>query len=125
MLAAGTIPMLTTVPPKAGGDDYLPDYWLALVCIAHELEVPVIDYYSEIMRRRPEDWNGRLEKFKPRTGYQVLTLIAGDGVHPSNPKEYVNDFGDKALSINGFTLRNYMTLRMYYQVIRKVLAPGS
>ena len=85
--------------------------------------MPLIDYYAEIMRRRPDDWNGRMDKFKDRKGYQVLTLVSGDGTHPSNPKEYQNDFSEKALSTNGFNLRNYMTLRMYYQVMTKVLEP--
>ena len=121
MLTGGTVPMLTTVPPKSGADHVMADYYLALVSVARELKIPVIDYYAEIMRRRPDDWNGRLDKFKDRKGYQVLTLISGDGVHPSNPKEYVNDFGEQALSNNGFVLRNYMTLRKYHEVIAKVL----
>ncbi len=120
MLADGTVPLLTTVPPKSGRDAYMRDYYLALACIARQFGVPVIDYYAEIMRRRPEDWDGRLEKFKERKGYQVLTLISGDGVHPSNPQEYVGDFSEEALDNNGFGLRNYMTFRTYYRVIAKV-----
>jgi hypothetical protein len=123
MLADGTVPMLTTVPP-ASGRPIAREYWLAGLSIAHGLKVPVIDYYGEIMRRRPDDWDGRLEKFgKPKDGYQVPTLISGDGTHPSNPKQYVNDFSEEALSSNGYNLRDYMTLRKYYEVITKVLKP--
>ncbi|HUT35790.1 MAG TPA: DNRLRE domain-containing protein [Planctomycetota bacterium] len=125
MLADGTVPMLTTVPP-ASGRPIAREYWLAGLSIAHGLKVPVIDYYAEIMRRRPDDWDGRLEKFgKPRDGYQVPTLISGDGTHPSNPKQFVGDFSDEALNSSGYTLRDYMTLRTYYQVIAKVVRPEA
>ncbi|MBM4035892.1 MAG: DNRLRE domain-containing protein [Planctomycetes bacterium] len=123
MLADGTVPMLTTTPP-ASGRPIAREYWLAGLSIGQGLKVPVIDYYGEIMRRRPDDWDGRLEKFgKPKDCYQVTTLISGDGTHPSNPKQFVNDFSEEALSSNGYNLRDYMTLRTYYQVIAKVLKP--
>jgi hypothetical protein len=77
------------------------------------------------MRRRPDDYDGRMEKFQDivkqtKDVYQVPTLISGDGTHPSNPKQWVSDFSEEALSNNGFSLRNYMTIRMYAQVITKV-----
>jgi hypothetical protein len=94
------------------------------VSIARGLRIPVIDYYAEILRRRPDDWDGRMEKFKGyRDVYAVPTLISGDGGHPSNPKEYANDFGEEGLSSNGYNLRDYMTLRKNYEVISKVLQP--
>ena len=123
MLADGTVPMLTSIPP-ANRDGHR-EYWLAALSIAHGLKVPLIDYYAEILRRRPDDWNGRMDKFKDRKGYQVLTLVSGDGTHPSNPKEYQNDFSEKALSTNGYNLRNYMTLRKLYEVMTKVVAATS
>ena len=123
MLADGTVPMLTTAPP-ASGRPIAREYWLAGVSIARGLKIPVIDYYAEILRRRPDDWDGRMEKFKGyKDVYAVPTLISGDGTHPSNPKEYANDFGEEGLSSNGYNLRDYMTLRKYYEVISKVLQP--
>jgi lysophospholipase L1-like esterase len=121
MMADGTVPILTTVPPKSGRDEMVRDYWLAGVSIAHGLKVPVIDYYSEIMRRRPDDWNGRLERFNEYKGYDVPTLISRDGTHPSNPARYVNDFSEEALNSSGYGLRNYMTLRQYHAVIVNAL----
>jgi hypothetical protein len=120
MMADGTVPMLTSIPPPGAHD-----YWLAGLNIAHGLKVPLIDYHAEIMRRRPDDYDGRMEKFQEvvkqtKDVYQVPTLISGDGTHPSNPKQWVNDFSEEALSNNGFGLRNYMTIRMYAQVITKV-----
>jgi hypothetical protein len=122
MMANGTVPMLTTVPPKSGADEEARDMWLAHLSIARELKIPVIDYYGEILRRRPDDWDGRLPQFKGLETYEVPTLISGDGTHPSNPKEFQNDFGEKALSANGYNLRNYLTLRTYAHVIAKVFA---
>jgi len=127
MLADGTVPMLTTVPPASGRMHLLPDYYEAILSIAHGLKVPVIDYYGEILRRRPDDWDGRLAKFgKPKDEYQVPTLISGDGTHPSNPKQFAGDFSEEALSSNGYNLRDYLTLRKYAEVISKVfLAEGK
>ena len=47
--------------------------------------MPLIDYQAEILKRRPDDWDGALPKFKdvPGSEYEVPTLIARDGVHPS------------------------------------------
>jgi hypothetical protein len=123
MMADGTVPMLSTVPPKSGRDEMVYDYWLAGLSIAHGLNVPVIDYYAEIMHRRPEDWDGRLDKFNQYEGYDVPTLIARDGTHPSNPQEFANNFSQQALSSSGYTLRNYMTLQTYAAVIDHVFQP--
>ena len=32
--------------------------------IAADLKVPLIDYQAEILKRRPDDWDGSLPKFK-------------------------------------------------------------
>jgi hypothetical protein len=91
--------------------------------IAREEKVPLVNYFAEILKRRPEDWDGSMAQFKGRPGdeYQVPTLIARDGVHPSNPSRYANDFSEEALRTNGFSLRNYLTLLAYAEVIEKIL----
>jgi hypothetical protein len=63
-----------------------------------------------------------LPQFKdaPADAYHVPTLISRDGVHPSNTSGFTNDFSDEALRTNGFTLRNYLTLRSYAEVLEKV-----
>jgi len=121
MLEDGTIPMLTSIPPCA--KEGAREYWLAALNIARSLKIPLIDYYAEIIRRRPDDWNGALEKFSEYEGYDVPTPVSRDGTHPSHPAKYRNDFSEEALSCNGYGLRNYMTLRKYYEVITKVLNP--
>jgi len=115
--------MLTSIPPASRGGHR--EYWLAALSIAHGLKVPLIDYYAEIIRRRPDDWNGRLDKFKEfrqkgRDGYQVPTPVSADGTHPSNPRKYLKDFSEEALNCNGYVLRDYMTIRMYAAIIEKV-----
>jgi len=125
MLADGTVPMLTSIPPSA--KDGHREYWLAALSIARGLKIPLIDYYAEVVRRRPDDWNGKLKKFADQgfKGYGVPTLVAGDGIHPSNPKKWTNDWSEDALNHNGFSLRNYMTVRMYAKVIEKTLRPAT
>ncbi|HUT01817.1 MAG TPA: hypothetical protein VM031_05145, partial [Phycisphaerae bacterium] len=120
MMADGTVPILTSIPP-AHKDGHR-EYWLAALSIAHGLKVPLIDYYAEVLRRRPDDWNGRLDKFAEfrKNVYEAPTLVSADGTHPSNPKPWRDDFGEEALNHNGFVLRNYMTVRTYAEVIRKV-----
>lgn len=125
MMQDGTVPMLTTVPPKAGRETWATIHTQELYGLARAMKIPVIDYYAEIMRRRPDDWNGKMEKFKAYKGYNVPTLIARDGTHPSNFGKLVNDWSEEGLNKNGYTLRNYMTVRMYYQVITKVLKAGG
>ena len=121
MMATGTVPLLTSIPPASRGGHR--EYRLAALSIARGLRVPLVDYQAEILRRRPEDWNGALDRFKDHPGdeYQVPTLISADGTHPSNPKEWQNDFGDDALSKNGYNLRNYLTILAYAEVIEKVI----
>lgn len=120
-LANGTVVILSTIPPCHGRQEKALQFAEAIRDVGRELKVPVCDFMAEVLKRRPEDWDGTLEKFADRKGYQVLTLISGDGVHPSNPKEFVNDFSEEALRTSGYSLRNYLVLRSYAAVIRKVL----
>jgi hypothetical protein len=57
---------------------------------AKEHRVPLIDYQAPILKRRPDDWDGSLAKFKEVPGgtHDEPTVIARDGVHPSNPAKY-------------------------------------
>ena len=86
--------------------------------------MPLIDYQAEILKRRPNDCDATLAKFKHSAAdvYQVPTLIAADGVHPSNPKMH-QDYSEDALNRNGYQLRNVLTVKAYFEVIRLVLKP--
>jgi lysophospholipase L1-like esterase len=122
-LTNGTVVLLTTMPPRSGRLETARAFADAVRRIAREEQIPLIDYFGEILKRRPLDWDGGLPQFRgsPGNGYQVPTLIARDGVHPSNPWKFVNDFSEEALKTSGFTLRNYLTLLAYAEVIEKVL----
>jgi hypothetical protein len=129
----GTVVVLSTLPPKHGQDAKVKQFVEVPRRVARDLGVPLCDYYEAIMTRRPDDWDGRLEKFKtpgadpkkPADVYQVPTLIAGDGTHPSNPAQWQGDYSEEGLKHNGFVLRNYVVLRSYAEVIRQVLKPGA
>lgn len=125
-LENGTIVILTTIPPRSGVVEKSKKFAEVQRKIASDLKLPLIDYQGEILKRRPDDWDGSLPKFKEfaKDGYQVPTLIAGDGVHPSNPKNY-QDYSEEALKSNGFQLRNVLTVKAYGDVIRLVLKEGK
>jgi len=123
----GTVVILSTIPPKHGQDEKAKVFVEALRRIARDMKVPLCDYYEAVLARRPDDWDGAAEKFKdaPKDVYEVPTLVSGDGVHPSNPKAWQGDYSAEGLKHNGFVLRNYVTLRSYAEVVRRVLAPGA
>ena len=124
-LRNGTIVVLTTPPPRSGRLDKCREFAEAVRRIARERNVPLVDYFREILRRRPTDWDGALPQFKSDRGdeYQVPTLVARDGVHPSNPAPWVNDFSTDALRRSGYTLRNHLTLAAVADVITEALQP--
>ena len=121
-LKNGTVVILTTVPPRAGQEDKAKTFAEATRAIATGFKLPLIDYHAEVLKRRPDDWNGALPKFKEFATdvYQVPTLISGDGVHPSNPSKFA-DYSAEALKSNGYQLRNVLTLRTYADVVKLVL----
>jgi hypothetical protein len=121
----GTILILSTLPPKHGQAEKAAAFADAVRRIAREMQLPLTDYHAEILRRRPDDWDGASEAFRQYEGYDVPTLIARDGVHPSNPQKYANDYSDEALHKNGFSLRNYLALLKYAEVIEQVLLAAS
>lgn len=122
----GTVVILMTIPPRHDLLGKARQYAGIVRRVGKEMKVPVVDYFAEVLRRRPDDWDGAAPAFKEyaRDGYQVPTLISADGVHPSFPAKY-QDFSAKSLDANGYQLRNYLTLRAYADVIREVLRPGG
>jgi lysophospholipase L1-like esterase len=119
----GTVVILSTIPPRHGREEKAAKFAAAARRVATRRHVPLTDFHAEILRRRPDDWDGALEKFRDYHGYDVPTLIARDGVHPSNPTRYQADYSNAALANSGFSLRNFMVLRMYAEVIRNVICP--
>ncbi len=124
-LKNGTIVILNTIPPRSGMLKESRMYAEAAAAVAREEQVPLVDYFGEVLRRRPDDWDGTLQKFGavPGDDYQVPTLISRDGVHPSNPRKYAGKFSAESLDNNGYALRSYLVLLAYSQVIERVLDP--
>lgn len=123
-LDRGTVVVLTTIPPRHGLEEKSAQFAQAARQVAAELKVPLIDYHAEILARRPNDWDGALPQFAGYDVYEVPTLIARDGVHPSNPQRFMGDFSAEALRCSGYGLRNYLTVLCYAQVIEQVFLPA-
>src|SRR5262249_24255628 len=129
-LTNGTVVILSTMPPRSGMLEKSRRFAEVTRKLATEQNLPLLDFFGEILKRRPEDWDGASPQFKalPGDAYQVPTLIARDGVHPSNPKAFENDYTEEALRSSGSSLRNFLTVMAYAAVIERVLhraAPWS
>jgi len=113
-LADGTIPIITTLPPHGrqkgsfSGLVRVADLRQAAIAVAKAKNVPLIDFYSELIKRQPEKWR---------------EILIPDGLHPSYPKQYQRDWTEEGLKHSGYTLRNYLTLKTWYEIYRKILAP--
>ena len=73
----GTVVILSTIPPRAGKFEQSKQYAEAVRGLGKELNVPVLDYFDEVVKRRPDDWDGSLAKFKDpndKNEYNVPTL---------------------------------------------------
>lgn len=116
-LENGTVVILSTIPPRHGEEAKAAAFAGAVRETARELRVPLIDFHAEILQRRPGDWDGALEQFAAYHDYDVPTLLSRDGVHPSYPPRYQNDYSVEALRCCGYGLRNYLVLMQYAEVI--------
>ena len=124
----GTVVLLSTIPPRSGMFEKSEQFAEAVRAIAKDMNVPLVDYFEAVVARRPDDWDGTMERSRRDAAddvYDVPTLISADGVHPSNPRRYAGDYSEQGLRTNGFVLRNYVTLLGYADVIRHVLRPQS
>jgi lysophospholipase L1-like esterase len=125
-LANGTVVILSTIPPRSGQVELSERFSAVARNVAKDKNLPLIDFYSEVLKRRPKDWDGSQAPFKGqfKDVYEVPTLISGDGVHPSNPKSH-QEFSEDGLKANGFALRSYLTLMAYARVIDEVFKPSG
>lgn len=113
----GTVVILSTIPPRHGLAERAATYAETVRQIARQLKVPLIDFHAEILKRRPDDWDGAMEKFAAYEGYNVATLLARDGIHPSNPQKYQDDYSEEGLAHSGYILRSYLSLMKYGEAI--------
>jgi hypothetical protein len=123
-LDRGTIVILSTIPPRHGFAAKAAAFAEVARDLARELSLPLVDYHGEILKRRPTDWDGATDAFRKYEGYDVPTLLARDGVHPSAPRSYQDDYSASALRSHGYGLRNYLVLMKYAEVIEALGIPG-
>lgn len=110
LLANGTVPILSTIPPYKGKDDAVKAVNAALLDLVREKKVPHIDYHAEIVKRRPTDWLG--------------TLISGDGVHPTGDQGGAGPGSEPTeanLKNSGQLLRGWLSVRKIAEVKERVL----
>ncbi|MFP6906604.1 MAG: GDSL-type esterase/lipase family protein [Verrucomicrobiota bacterium] len=107
-IAAGCVPILNTIPPRRGREEAVTEANGIIREVAKNLRVPLADFHSECIRRRPEgSWDG--------------TLISRDGVHPSGGKS--NDYSEANLQNCGYALRNWVNFLVYRQLYFRVFHP--
>lgn len=104
------VPILSTIPPRADRD--VTAINAAIRSLAQSRSLALIDYYAEILARRPgTTWQG--------------TLISSDGIHPSSvtPEGDVYQGGDitahrtGTLATNdGYVLRGWLTMQKLKEV---------
>ena len=121
----GTVVILSTIPPRHGYAEKAAAFAEAARQVARELAVPLVDYHAEILRRRPDDWDGASEKFREYEGYDVPTLLSRDGVHPSAPERFRGDYSEEALKSHGYNLRNSLVLMAYAEVLEALAVPRA
>jgi hypothetical protein len=87
ILDNGTVPILYTIPPVGDQTNnpaktkLVEGFVQAARDVAKEKQVPLVDFYAQIMARQPVNF--------------AKTLM-GDNLHPSYPPQYANDFSPRA-----------------------------
>jgi len=101
-IAAHCIPILNTIPPRRGRMKTCEEINAVIREVAAKHNVPLVDFYAEVMKRRPgTSWDG--------------TLISKDGVHPSGGDN--GNFSEENLKNSGYALRtwvNFLAVREIY-----------
>jgi hypothetical protein len=114
-LAAGVIPVLSTIPPRPADsvmDARVQAYNVAIVKIAAAERIPLVNYWRALVQ-----------------GDTVNDGISGDGVHPNvyggcAPHCQSTDFSPAGLRY-GYNVRNLVSLEALARVLRIVIEDGS
>jgi lysophospholipase L1-like esterase len=111
LLNNGTICVLSTIPPMIHNltlaEQYNDELWL----LAETYGIPLIDFYGEILTRRPDmTWNG--------------TLLVLDDVHPTGDRAGVTVSSaptEANLRECGYLLRGWLSVRKVVEVKAAVI----
>lgn len=117
LLAARIVVIISTLPPHFRAERPCQAYNAAIRALARRKRLPLIDYYAEILARRPgRDWNG--------------TLLNKDDVHPTASRGGYSSAGDpyasggnpathttgEACRNSGYLLRSWLTIQKLKEV---------
>ncbi len=113
-LAAGVIPVLSTIPPRPSDslmDERVDRFNQAIVRVAAAEQVPLVNYWRALVQ-----------------GHLVNEGISGDGVHPNvyggcSPHCESTDFTAAGLRY-GFNMRNLVSLEALEKVLTVVIEDG-
>jgi acyl-CoA thioesterase-1 len=103
-LAAGCVPIISTIPPYPGKDDKAQALNAVVKKLATDKKIPLVDFYAAVLDQQPG------------TGWDGTLLKKGD-VHPTGGKNL--DFSAENLKVCGYALRNQVTLQVMKDVIEK------
>jgi hypothetical protein len=112
VLGQGVVCILSTIPPHPGRPDLARAYNEAIREVARARELPLIDYEHEILKRRPNDWNGALLEKN-----DVHPTAGQGGATPASEPTAEN------LANSGYLLRGWLSVRKIGEVKRTVLDP--
>jgi lysophospholipase L1-like esterase len=104
------VPIVNTIPPRRGHDKAVEAANQIIRDVAKKHHVPLVDFYAECLRRRPDKtWDG--------------TIISKDGVHPSGGK--TNVYTQENMRSSGYALRNWVNFLVLRELHFRVFNPSS
>jgi hypothetical protein len=114
-VAAGVIPILSTIPPRPNDslmDERVQRFNEAIVRVAAAEQVPLVNYWRALVQ-----------------GHLVNEGISGDGIHPNvyggcSPHCESTDFSAAGLRY-GFNMRNLVSLEALEKVLTVVIEDGQ
>lgn len=112
LLANNTIPVLSTIPPHYKKPQMAQEYNKVIIETARKHEVPLIDFYGEILARQPDGWNG--------------TLLQKDDVHPTAKAGEIgaaSEPTEENLGKVGYLLRGWLSVQKIKEVKAKAIDP--
>jgi hypothetical protein len=110
ILGQGAICILSTIPPHPHRGELAAAYNKGLRQVAQQRGLPLVDFEQEILRRRPNDWNG--------------TLLGRGDVHPtaaSGGAKPTSSPTPEDLRNSGYLLRGWLSVKKIGAVKRAVL----
>ncbi len=105
ILEAGVVPIVSTIPPVHSRLELSHAYNNAIREIARKRSLPLIDFEAEILRRRPDDWNGSLLNLN-----DAHPTVERNGVSPTSEPTAAN------LKESGYLLRGWLSVKKIAEV---------